>query len=485
MEGKSKNIMDTMPPLPPAGKKDSKSSNKPDKSLLAAGQHDHRLVIPAESSNSQPSKQGTEVSTSKLSEYDVSLTKTPVSPPDKKKPVIPEVRNGGNSLYSRFLKTLYQKKQLVAPKLPKSQNSIRTGLDFISSSHVIPIDASNSLMPHLAQSTRLLPNSQAQHDSSRQLWMGCLFATLHPDDDLYDIAGEQLLEQQKSVIKRVMLSLLLTDAASGDQKENHFTRLTEHPLVALISCGQRIGLEFDNIETARQFQSFLLTGDPAANLAQQVNSIAFKNDQGRRPIQPRQPDSPAGIFKRISTHDQRFRHDHWEEIKAIAAPGAFGMNFPMGGVGNTVESGKRIHRIGYEGLFDEDQQQWGTLLVKLNTDPVSGTARVMIGVEGTAPFKSNHLGADHGIIASIKSYFGNISDTSVTGQDKGKKHGVMDSMGGTCASVNAHQLNLIQNAWEVSRALPSEGELAAYDELLQTTCHRERQEILEQYFLNT
>lgn len=254
---------------------------------------------------------------------------------------------------------------------------------------------------------------EKQFESDAKIWEHTLFT---PGKTGRNKENDRLKEQQ-DILKRHFLAMAILGVVATDSSKQ--ASVDKIPLAAFASHGGRFAYEADNAEDGQKFLNWLFYGDVDKNFnEEELNSDFGKNGKETK--------SFAGLYKRKSTHGQEYKRNRWKETREMFGKECFGMNIALGGVGNTLNDENHIKTtIGYEGWSKAGNTyyQLGTVVLIYKEVLIRAqnqcTSRLMVGFEGTAPRCKNQLGAEHGLISTIKSCAGRAAnEVSLTGQDK-------------------------------------------------------------------
>lgn len=348
-----------------------------------------------------------------------------------------------------------------------------------------------------------------QFESDVELW----HRTLTENGDLQ---GDELRvhQEQQDILTRNFIAMAMLGPEAGNQVTGEFQSIDsavqqETPLAALASHGGRIGYESESSEVGERFKNQLLFGSNEAKTTEQghkdpwatkgktgMKKLAARHapGTGTRDLDPakRKGGIHGGLYQRSSSHNQTYDQasGHWHELKGktkwkerngigkVGGEGkdtyvhsglkgistaadtngkaSLGMNFAMGGVGNTA--GGRA--IGSEGTVKDsngtvlDHKQHGHAYFKHNSD-AKGGARLMVGFEGSAPSQDSRFGAHDE--ESMNNGKGNAR--SLTGQSKGSELGMDFGLGGIKADVTEDKLEELEGVFAELQELRSEPEL--------------------------
>jgi len=320
--------------------------------------------------------------------------------------------------------------------------------------------------------TQKLPKDQFKSDAT--IWEHTLFPKVNPGTKkVEEIANANRLKEQQDILKRHFLAMAIlgvvatnsTKSKSVDETTVPKIPVDEIPLAAFASHGGRFAYEANDAKCGQKFNNWLFNGnvDAQCNYDNLLKLPKFKKRGGT--------ESYAALYKRISTHDQKYENKKWIEysvslkwsgvLPTLGKP-CIGMNIALGGVGNTLKDLiKRDTCIGYEGWAKANQRgtdkytdyQLGVaLFVYKEAKKQEGgkTSRLMVGFEGTAPNAKNQLGAEHGVRSTLKTMIGlAANEVSLTGQEKAKKIGLPHGMGPLKSGpLNEDSLKRLENIYQ-------------------------------------
>jgi len=335
-----------------------------------------------------------------------------------------------------------------------------------------------------------------------------------------DLQGGELAvhEQQQDLMKRHFMAMAVLGPQAGNQKTGEYQNIdnftasgaqepTRAPLASLASHGGRFAYESQHKDVGDNFKNHLLFGtdDPqrtqAARRHHGVNGLAVGS--GSRASDRREASHfwqtgrdnsvHAGLYSRNSSHPQSYntKTARWEEGKSmlgtnkVFSPGqeSVGMNIAFGGVGNTAESHGTRTTIGPEGdIMDPRGRkagQHGHAFFKYDTHPDkvkrykdSGTSRMMVGFEGSAPSTNSMLGA-HDLKSMVKK---GGNSRSITGQDKAEGVGLPSGKGAVRANIDHEQLREVKEVFGAMKHLKAHPETESHiiRALLEAKTEKER-----------
>ncbi|MFJ4633787.1 hypothetical protein [Streptomyces sp. NPDC088847] len=328
-----------------------------------------------------------------------------------------------------------------------------------------------------------------QHVSDMQIWDSTLFSEGAFSGNT--LAQQNIMRHHFLAMAYFGVNYLNGETEGGVPLE--FQR-PNVPLAAIPSHGGRFAFEvsepYSSGDTLARFKNIIFTGRP------EVAPVVHK-DQKRANKRPQNGD--PGLYTRMSTHGQKLVKTtegsrKWREVKLkTGEPGHIGMNFPLGGIGNTVIDTKgRPTRIGPDGhastVDGRKSYQLGTALFAARVDNKNHSARIMVGFEGTAPHEKNQLGVSHGFRSTV---FGTIlgikkykNERSATGQLKGERANMPGDLGALGSTVTESKLQGFSNFMKGVRILESDRtgreELRVhFRKLLSSTTSIERHQVIK------
>jgi hypothetical protein len=305
-----------------------------------------------------------------------------------------------------------------------------------------------------------LPDIHEQNKSSAILWYNTIFSKPPADIDPKVLGASEpvefgkksaQLENQQNMLQKYIHSIHYLKPQMGNQDANVYRDDNEHTVSELISGGGRFGLEFESKDALQKYLAHTF-GNPKFNDAQTLKSLIDLQESG---ISSDFTDS-FGLEKRISSHKQEYdsKANMWREENTAFSKNCLRMDIPMGGIGNSITrvgSDSKVDKtiIGFNGnsTSNDEQYQLGTMMMRIDVDDNSGKARLMVGFEGTAPWRQNQFGASHGILGTVKNVgprvapliFGKLpAERTLTGQSKGRTHGIFQN--GGCGTNKATQI---------------------------------------------
>ncbi|MEU8952621.1 hypothetical protein [Streptomyces sp. NPDC048489] len=295
----------------------------------------------------------------------------------------------------------------------------------------------------------LKSSPQEQYISDMQIWDNTLFSGGGPEYNANTRAQQSLL--RRHFLAMAYFGVKHFESQSREPVPLEIERIGI-PLAAIPSHGGRFAYEMQGFQSSAdglaRLQNALFTGEASAE-----QEIHKSQDVAQR----RRIDKDPGLFYRISTHGQKLerskneRAPKWREIKLKTGErGHIGMNFALGGVNNILNNRKgkptRIGQDGYAYTLDRKARyQLGSALFASRSDKATGSARMMVGFEGTAPKQRNQLGASHGLRSTILGSIFNISKhknhRTLTGQAKGKEANIPGDLGAMGTTITPAQLD--------------------------------------------
>ena len=311
-----------------------------------------------------------------------------------------------------------------------------------------------------------------------------------------NLQGDELRvhQEQQDILTRHFIAMAMLGPNVGNQVD-------DIPLAALASHGGRFGYESKSSEVGERFKNQLLFGSSEAKTTEESHTdnrategktvvkrvvAAVVPGTGTRALIPvkRKGGIHGGLYQRSSSHNQTYHKGLWYQLKvstkwqeaggvgkigtdtykhsgfagmSLAGASSLGMNFAMGGVGNTASyaaahskknqnvsetadnhSAEVAYTIGSEGTFlvnraVMDHKQHGHAYFKHNSAGVGG-ARLMVGFEGSAPSQDSQFGAHDEKSMTV------VNARSITGQQKGSELGLDFGLGGIKADVTEQKL---------------------------------------------
>ncbi|MDC0348899.1 hypothetical protein OAN21_00625 [Alphaproteobacteria bacterium] len=158
------------------------------------------------------------------------------------------------------------------------------------------------------------------------------------------------------------------------------------PLATVLTQGQRVLIELEGV-TAKKLISFLTSHHPSLLHRRRYSSHGALIKSRYSPVVEVKIKNP---FRRFSKHEK-----------------AFGMDFPLGGVGNVLPNNNLVGPRGLEFSVTKHRllkkTQLGHLHIYTQDFPRSQKSVILIGVEGCAPGSSNQLGCTHNIISGMRN----------------------------------------------------------------------------------
>jgi hypothetical protein len=291
------------------------------------------------------------------------------------------------------------------------------------------------------------PDIEKQNEANARIWYHTIYSNINSKNPGYNAECENKLKEQQNILLRNICALFVCEPMEGNQLKWDYRFDDKHSIAQYISSGGRFGYVFEDENTGKKFINQLITGDENKNY-----KVAIENDI---------------IYRRLSTHSQKF-NGHFIEVKNFATPvkeNTYGMNFPIGGVGNFIESNGKKTLVGYNGEALGGKYQLGSMLIKFDTQ--SGKARLMCGFESTAPNRKNQFGGKHGLFSTISKNFRRFlqkivrdlklpinvdkfysKKRSLTGQNKGNAIGIFKSYGSNIAIVTESKLEKFQELYK-------------------------------------
>lgn len=394
-----------------------------------------------------------------------------------------------------------------------------------------------------------------QFNSDIEIW----YETLFSKDDSMSDQEKLVLDQQQDLLKRNFVAMAAMDLQGLDQETGDYLPLDEKlekdeykldpsqrdllkygepdvPLAALASHGGRVAYESSTKEVGNQFKNQLLFGSDEAEKTEKAHygkkgiKKALKGS-GTRPLEPekREEGVHAGLYARASSHTQtQDATGKWSEHKAEvgghegwfkdtrkvgdyisegiggkfanADENSLGMNFPLGGAGNTAkysenhtEPGSKTpvkkdteYTIKSEGTMSDaegngviDKHQHGHAYIK-HTEAQGKNkegARTMVGFEGSAPSQASMFGKHDS--KSMEKGKGN--DRSLTGQDKASKIGLDMGLGSVVATVTQKKMDDLKQLFNGLKILKGAPELEKeiFRELLESKTKEQREAAID------
>lgn len=320
------------------------------------------------------------------------------------------------------------------------------------------------------------PDIEKQNEVNARIWYHTIYSKLNPQSPGFNIEAEKALVAQKEVLLRNICAISVCEPMEGSQEKWSYSFDDTHSIAQLLSGGGRFGYIFEDEDTGRKFINHLIIGD---------ENKSFQNEIGK-----------GNIYKRISTHNQKLENGHFIEVKHFATPvdNAYGMNFPIGGIGNTIESDGKKTTVGYYGEAQGGKYQLGTMVLKFDSE--GGKGRLMCGFEATAPNRKNQLGGEHGIISTVDKNLRRFLQKTVkdlklpingdrllpkrrslTGQSKGYEIGIFGSYGSNVAMVSYEKMQKYQKLYKVLSEMDEERQKDFVKSMLLSSSRRERENI--------
>jgi len=326
-----------------------------------------------------------------------------------------------------------------------------------------PVDLSGFFKKKMKEiDGKLQPDKPEQFESDVQIWLHTLnqdIENLGLSEEEKKVHREQIQNLERDLISRAFLGVQGKDKKSGEFK-NIEDVMGEVPLASLMSHGDRHAYQSGDMATGQEFRDqMIFGGNDKDNVKIEGphrgrNLGRFVRDGGTRALDPknREEGVHAGLYERASSHGQHRGEDgQWVEDKGMGAARAgddsWGMNIPLGGIGNTVETKGGVKKIGSEGrtLTEGGKaiagHQHGHAYYKHDED-AKGTS-LMVGYEGSAPSQDSLFGS-HGLKSMMKK---GGNDSSLTGQSKGKDMGMSLGKGGVKSEVTSENLEELKTVF--------------------------------------
>ncbi|MEH1879282.1 hypothetical protein [Nostoc sp.] len=339
-----------------------------------------------------------------------------------------------------------------------------------------------------------------QFKSDAKIWEHTLFDKGNSGTKVEEKLKERRLNQQQDILKRHFLAMAILGIVATDSTKQK--KVDETPLAAFASHGGRFAYEADDAECGQQFNNWLFNdGDKIFNYKNELSKLGNFKERGGT-------NSYAALYRRVSTHDQEYKKNKWEEINVqIVMEGylpsfgkpCIGMNMALGGIGNQIKDLKqRDTWIKYEGWAKAkqtgkddytDYQLGAAIFVYKEAEKKEGgkTSRLMVGFEGTAPNIKNQLGAEHGGWSTIKHTIFHLpaNERSLTGQQKASKIDLPHGMGALKSdSLNKDTLKQLVDIYKNFENLNEQKKHSFFEKLLRRN-KQERKEIISEYLETT
>ncbi len=246
-------------------------------------------------------------------------------------------------------------------------------------------DARRTILPRRDSSIWSPPEAHpvVQFGSSVELMMETAFQNTEALQEMGVARFSAVTRQQELLFRRLLLLIGMGGLMyRGENAQNY--EPWPFPLASSLTQGQRIFIELNGI-SSEAFLAWLTGGNMGLLPQRKYSSHGVRVVSGQ--LQEVKIKSP---FRRLNRNERMY-----------------GMNFPLGGVGNELPNGSLVGPFGFEYSLGKSRlsrkKQLGHLHIYTHDFPDRRQSVVLIGIESCGPGTNNQFGCSHTAMSAIRN----------------------------------------------------------------------------------